>query len=1231
MRILRIRFKNLNSLASEWQIDLTHPTFVANGIFAIIGPTGAGKTTILDALCLALYGRTPRLNKVTKGNNEILSRRTSDCFAEVTFATQAGRFRCHWSQRRARQKVDGELQAPKHELADADSGQILESQLRGVAERIEAVTGMDFDRFTRSMLLAQGDFAAFLQAAPDERAPILEQITGTAIYSQISVQVHERRAAEYKQLELLRAALGGLTLLKEEDEQQLHLSLALKRQQETERTRQVAQTQQAMVWLDGLAQLEQALQQIEAQKQDWQARQAAFAPERTQLHRATQALELAGDYAGLTALRQAQTADRHQQEHSLAEVPARTNAVQQAAAGLQQASTERDQHKARQQEMAIVIQQARGLDLLLRERDGPIRVTTATVAEQEKALGALRTQQDEAVRIQAHTQKTLADLTQTQVATQADATLVEHLAFIRGRFDLLHTLHGQRQEQDQTVQAARQRVMATQTRENQCIAQQTARQRDLAASQERFTQTQSALQAMLGAQDLTAWRHRLADLQTRQAVLDKTGAAVIQRAESRHALEALSAQQTVLQAEWHTKATHLETLRERQATLEQQRQLLETQLFLLQKIQTYEEARQQLQDDAPCPLCGATQHPFAAGNIPVPDETARALGQVRLDLQAVGQAVTQGGIRQAALNQDLAHQATRQQELTDRMTAAAILIQQGCQNLAETGTDPVPEVQWPILQQENARQLQETIQTVHAAETLEKTGATLRGALEKTSESLRVAERAVLEAAHQKALAEQALLQADQAAQTLASRFQQALAETQQAVAVYGMATLTMADLERVWAALTARRDQWVARQKESLALGQQMAELEIKMHHRHEQIQAATAEWTQQKERLVGLRREWDDLQQQRYAVFGSRQPDQEEKQLAVAVEAADQRLDLARQAVNGATQALGLLHNRLAALEQAITARTAPLHQAEEAFLARLGLFGLVDEADYRAACLPEEMRKALLQRAQQLTDEQTELAARAQDKATQWTIEREKQVTNQSRADLDLALTTLVAEQRTLQQEIGGIGQRLSENEHLKQRLHEHTQAVAAQQRECQRWDALHLLIGSSDGKKYRNFAQGLTFERMVRDANRQLQKLTDRYLLIRDPVQPLDLNVIDTYQAGEMRSTKNLSGGESFIVSLALALGLSQMASQNIRVDSLFLDEGFGTLDEESLDTALETLAGLQQEGKLIGIISHVPALQDRIDARIEVIPQTGGRSTLSGPGCDRVRGATGADK
>ncbi len=203
------------------------------------------------------------------------------------------------------------------------------------------------------------------------------------------------------------------------------------------------------------------------------------------------------------------------------------------------------------------------------------------------------------------------------------------------------------------------------------------------------------------------------------------------------------------------------------------------------------------------------------------------------------------------------------------------------------------------------------------------------------------------------------------------------------------------------------------------------------------------------------------------------------------------------------------------------------------------------------------------------------------------------------------------------------IGAISQQLKDNSEKKNSQQEKREAIDVQKENLQVWRQLNELIGSASGKKYRTFAQGLTFDIMVSHANTKLHKMSDRYLLIRDDNNALELNVIDNYQGGEIRSTKNLSGGEGFIISLALALGLSQMASHNIRVDSLFLDEGFGTLDEESLDIALDTLTSLQQEGKLIGVISHVAALKERILTQIQVTKLSGGFSHISGQGCQKI--------
>ncbi len=279
-----------------------------------------------------------------------------------------------------------------------------------------------------------------------------------------------------------------------------------------------------------------------------------------------------------------------------------------------------------------------------------------------------------------------------------------------------------------------------------------------------------------------------------------------------------------------------------------------------------------------------------------------------------------------------------------------------------------------------------------------------------------------------------------------------------------------------------------------------------------------------------------------------------------------------------------------------------------------------GFSDESSFLANRLSIQERQQLITKARELDDQKTKLQANKKDREGRLTEELDKKVTESNLDELKPNNERLKNELKEIISSIAGLTHQLTDNKNAKKKIKEKQGSIDAQKNECSKWEKLHGLIGSADGKRYRNFAQGLTFELMVSHANRQLEKMTDRYLLIRDDEEPLELNVVDNYQAGEIRSTKNLSGGESFIVSLTLALGLSKMASHKVRVDSLFLDEGFGTLDEDALETALETLSGLQQDGKLIGIISHVSALKERISTQISVKPILGGKSSVSGPGC-----------
>ena len=215
MKILSLRLKNLNSLKGEWKIDFTREPFASSGLFAITGPTGAGKTTLLDALCLALYHRTPRMSSLSASGNELMTRHTADCLAEVEFAVRGTAYRAFWSQRRARDRAEGALQAPRVELARLD-GQIITDRINDKLRETERLTGLDFERFTKSMLLAQGGFAAFLEASANQRAELLEELTGSEIYGRLSQRVFEQAREARQQLEQWQARADGVELLSSE-------------------------------------------------------------------------------------------------------------------------------------------------------------------------------------------------------------------------------------------------------------------------------------------------------------------------------------------------------------------------------------------------------------------------------------------------------------------------------------------------------------------------------------------------------------------------------------------------------------------------------------------------------------------------------------------------------------------------------------------------------------------------------------------------------------------------------------------------------------------------------------------------------------------------------------------------------------------------------------------------------------------------------------------------------
>ncbi|SIT73028.1 exonuclease SbcC [Ectothiorhodosinus mongolicus] len=1078
MRILSLRFKNLNSLVGEWAIDFNDPAFTADGIFAITGPTGAGKSTLLDALCLALYGSTPRLGRITASGNEIMSRQTGECFAEVSFVSAHGHYCCHWAQHRARKKPDGELQAPRHEIVDADTDQVLENKLSTVTQKLEAVTGMDFQRFTRSMLLAQGHFARFLQANADERAPILEQITGTEIYSEISKAVHERHRSESSILNSLHHEMAAIGLLDPEQEAALDAAIQEHQASEFVLNGDCTALKESIDWLNTVARLRKDLDDLKTDAQKLKTDRQAFAPEAKRLEQALAAAPLEADYARLLSSREQQAKLERQLNELHQAMPALEKHRQAAAQALANAETHTAGAQENLRKAWPLLTQVRALDTQLRDRDTGVQraeIACQSTREQLAKLQALKSREAEQCdRIEANIAK-------------ADQYLSEH------RIDesLIGGLSG---IEEQLRALERQQIECANTEKHQLgllkDLQQATKHHDEA--QQRRDSAQQALQR-------AAQAHQQAQIDLKQLLGDRALA---------------------------------DYRREKEGLLRE--------MALLSRIADLEAQRGLLEQGKPCPLCGATEHPFAEVGVPVANETEEKIQSLERVITAVED--QQGLLRQ----HDEAERAAQQ--------------------------------------------------------------------------AVSKAETALVSAAQQQAVLEQHLQQCDM---QLLQRQKDLSAQHDRAAAILAPFDKPLelgADPTALIEELQGRCRGWQKAQQQRNEL------LQGRVNHQRE-LARLDALWQSQQDSLKQKQMEYeslikdrDTLGTQRRDLFGEQSPEAYEKQLQQAVSIAESAEKKARELYGEQQQQWQQSQSRLAEFHRDIETFAPRLLEQETGFSQLLASKAFASEVDFLRARLAPEQRDLLVAQARSLEQRQTELNTRRAERQSRLEEQMAKPKTAQSLSELEPEYQRLERGLLEVRETLARLRVQWENNTNAKSQRADKQAQIEAQQKEYLRWHTLHELIGSADGKKYRNFAQGLTFEVMIGHANRQLMKMTDRYLLTRSEQAPLELNVVDNYQAGEIRSTKNLSGGESFIVSLALALGLSQMASSRVRVDSLFLDEGFGTLDEDALDVALETLANLQQDGKLIGVISHVAMLKERISTRIQVTPLTGGRSRLSGPGC-----------
>ena len=1153
MKILRLRFENINALKNAWLLDFTKAPFDSNGLFAITGATGAGKTSILDAICLALYHETPRI-KVSASQNQLMTRYTAHCMAEVEFEVKGLVYRAFWSQKRARNKVDGNLLSPVAQLSllnvsrendDECSGTIIAEKLKEVKDKIAQITGLNFSRFTKSMMLSQGEFAAFLNADGKERAQLLEQLTGTEIYSEISKQVFDNHKAAEKSLQLLQAHSQGVNLLTEQESVVLQEDFATCEQKSNQIT------------------LEQA--SLSALK-NYQILKASQNKLLTQADALTNDIQQAQKQVGASQLlvnEQLALQEKQQTEFHLIENKLINNII----------PLDSD-----------IVHMSSQLDTLAQQVNSQTKVLTSAEEKQQQTQAQKKLLTAEILQIQNY-------LTEQQA-----------LIGVKEKLPLWGNQVGQLAQLKSTVVVKNQELASAQQLTKQYINEQNQQQNLLVENQQqqRTLQAQATQLDTKHKQLVTQYSPLLNQISldplnsdmTTDVVSSKLHSAQNQQANFSQALQLskrfskllLEQEKVASQTQQSTtdlaiRGQQLVVLRKQFSECNQQKRDVETLIAQQQTIMALSEHRAKLQPEQPCPLCGSLEHPaitqYQAINL---DEHQQRLHNLTVELERIrveGDKLRNGENQLYStlkVNEDTTQKiAIEQTELFtsfEQLTLPALLnlTLSNTQNIEQAYNEQLSQVQLlnqlftdlsEIVQQSHVtnQQLQQVNQGVDRANyqtslILEKLNASQLDiteqltAIKQLETEIDQIHTMLLEDVNSMQISRFISVNCDKVSLFNSSSW---LTELDNQVALFEQASVKLTPLSSELSSVEKdgvlcfeqakqAREQRTALSQQSTILNEQL-ELKLKLRvtgfvdlgytKSNEQSSDYIREYIKKEENSVNVK--LTSLQSAHHTdvvnlqQFLGQEKRAKEQLSEIKVEL-EQAINLVKLSVGNSKGDLGQLQTiELSILE----------HQLQN---------------------LAEQLKQTQLQ----LGQYQQTLNADQQNKTKQQGLLA--QITNEQNALDDLAYLTR--------------------------------------------------LIGSADGAKFSRFAQGLTLNHLVYLANRQLDKLDGRYQLQCQHNETLGLSVLDTWQGDSVRDTKTLSGGESFLVSLALALALSDLVSSKTSIDSLFLDEGFGTLDNDTLEIALDALDNLNATGKMIGIISHVEALKERIAVQIKVEKQSG---------------------
>ncbi len=1234
MKILSLRFENINALKGKWKIDFTQEPFNTNGLFAITGPTGAGKTTILDAICLALYHQTPRLS-ISKKQNQLMTRYTAHCLAEVEFEVKGQGYRAFWSHKRARGKIEGNLLEPTAELATIE-GHIIAEKVSAVRKKIAEITGLDFSRFCKSMMLSQGEFAAFLNAPAKERSELLEELTGTEIYSEISKKVFEQHKEKQQALAHLHAKNEATQLLSKQQLADIKAQLAALSVQEKEQLASQKSLQQALVWLQNYQQQQQQLEK---------AQQALLEVEQQEIAQQTklQQLALAEPAEKLRPLfeqKQQLVTEKTAQQQKLAQ-------IQQKSAKIKDKITQEEaQYQQQEINFQHKLQHWQATEQLINEQVIPLEQHIAYLQSQQQVqqnqFEQQASQKQEITAALAQYQREKNDLTQQINQQQVYInkhnyylSLIEKLPLWKNQSQSL-----EQQQQDiqtietQIVSQRNQRIVDEEQLHNQNSLQQTIKQQ-LSGEQQKVSELVNAQKSLLKAQQFEN-SSQLFDQITQRQAIQQTQAQAWQNVQRfKFLMESAQQNQQDLAKQQHQLIqvnNELTQCREEYQQLKQSLADVNTIVEQQKSIMALSDYRAQLQAGDACPLCGSTEHPAIERyeqlakedqyqqrlhaleqQLNVCEHNGKTLNNQQSQLQASVEQLEKNNVQ---LQVELAQLQNKWRE--DKQQLVSLMPELASVELFEQSFN---EQQYREIEQifsvssDYFQQLNDLANTFRQQESILLNLQQQVSTLEKQQVNGE-SEQALLQ--QKIATSEQQIKQLTQALSDKKTQLQTLLGEITTDINQFGFT------FEATFLLATQSFLAWLNEQDQKLKAYQQtvftLNTNKEKLVIIEQQLSVALAQEQQFQQQLDKLAEQLNALnetiarkKEERKKLLLDDNVEQVKAKIKSDREQAEYKLKQQQQHLQQLAQEKQNIQGQLQVCQQQLESITKKLAHSLQIWQQALQVSIFEDEQAYTLALTtPDEVAQLKKLQQQLLADKAkaSTLIEQARLQLSELIKENEKTQFKQNNSE-QLQQEILIIEQQLKQTQVqqGQLSQQLQHDEKQQQQQQGLLAQITGLQAELDDYSHLNALIGSADGTKFRKFAQGLTLAHLVNLANKQLHRLYNRYQLQCQQEDSLALEVVDTWQADACRDTKTLSGGESFLVSLALALALSDLVSHKTSIDSLFLDEGFGTLDNETLEVALSALDNLNASGKMIGVISHVEAMKERIAVQIKVEKQS----------------------